>query len=200
MSYPCRVSRAGLLGSLIVTWMSVVVPVGAQQDQADVLEVVAQLFQGMRTADTALARSALADGARFALVEARDGAVEIAFIPVEMWLSAVARSERRWDELLYELEVRIDGNVASVWAPYTFYLDGSVSHCGTDSFQLLRGPAGWKVTQISDSRRTERCLDPRDQASAESPARLAVGPLDPPPRHGRSQIGGPRCGAIRQPS
>ena len=52
--------------------------------------------------------------------------------------------ERMWDPL-----VRIDGPVATLWAPYDFYRGIEFSHCGTDAFQLAKTPDGWKVTLIS---------------------------------------------------
>src|SRR3546814_10786446 len=34
--------------------------------------------------------------------------------------------------------VEIDGDIAMVWAPYTFLLDGKPHHCGIDHFDLIR--------------------------------------------------------------
>ncbi len=42
----------------------------------------------------------------------------------------------------------------------TFYRDGEISHCGINSIELLRDADGWKVTQISDTRKREGCPDP----------------------------------------
>jgi len=52
--------------------------------------------------------------------------------------------ERMWDP-----EVRIDGPVATLWAPYDFYSATEFSHCGTDAFQLVETTEGWKVVVIS---------------------------------------------------
>jgi hypothetical protein len=53
--------------------------------------------------------------------------------------------------------VRTDGPLAIVWAPYSFYYKGKFTHCGVDSFQLLRTAAGWKIQYIIDTRRTMSC-------------------------------------------
>ena len=45
--------------------------------------------------------------------------------------------------------VRIDGPVATLWAPYDFYSSVEFSHCGTDAFQLAKTPEGWKVISVS---------------------------------------------------
>jgi len=79
---------------------------------------------------------------------------------VDGWLNAIGGSEGSWDERVYDVEVQVDGNMASVWAPYTFYLNGEISHCGINSIKLLHDADGWKVTQLSDTRHEGECLDP----------------------------------------
>ncbi|HZD06218.1 MAG TPA: nuclear transport factor 2 family protein [Longimicrobiales bacterium] len=133
-------------------------PSRAQDGERDAVRtVVDRLFQGMAEADSAMARSAFADGARFASVAVQEEAATFQYQNVDGWLGAVAGSERRWEERIHDVEVRVDDDVASVWAPYTFLLDGEVHHCGVDSMELLRTPEGWKITQLSDTRRTEGC-------------------------------------------
>jgi hypothetical protein len=128
-------------------------------DEAAVRAVVQRLFDGMRSADSAMARSVFADGARFASVDTRNTPPTIKYDTVDGWIRAVGNSARRWDEQIYDVQIRVDGNVAQVWAPYTFYLDKAVRHCGVDSFALLRNAADWKITQLSDTRRTDGCRD-----------------------------------------
>jgi hypothetical protein len=52
-------------------------------------------------------------------------------------------------ERMWEPEVRIDGPVATLWAPYDFYSGLEFSHCGTDSFQLAKTTEGWKIVMVS---------------------------------------------------
>jgi hypothetical protein len=129
------------------------------QDDGEVRAAVDRIFDGMRAADADMVRSGFADDVRFARPQ-EGGQAPIAFSTLDGFLTAVAGSEGRWDEQIYDVEVRVDGPMASVWAPFTFYLDGAISHCGVNSMELLREPDGWKVTQISDTRRTEGCPDP----------------------------------------
>jgi hypothetical protein len=84
----------------------------------------------------------------------------VVFEPMDGWLAALAASGGRWEERIYDVEIRVDGRVASAWAPYTFYLDGRPLHCGVDSFELLCGAQGWLITQVADTRRTEGCPNP----------------------------------------
>lgn len=52
--------------------------------------------------------------------------------------------ERMWDP-----EVRIDGPLATVWTAYDLYRGDEFSHCGTDTFQLVKTTDGWKVVVLS---------------------------------------------------
>ena len=52
--------------------------------------------------------------------------------------------ERMWDP-----EVRIDGPLATLWTAYDLYRGDEFSHCGTDTFQLVKTTDGWKVVVLS---------------------------------------------------
>jgi hypothetical protein len=150
----------GFLRSFAAMALLFPVPAGAQSaDERAVLATVDRLFEGMRLADSGIVRSTFAPGARFASVEGRATPAAITYEAIDGWLSGIATSARRWDERIYDVQVKVDGNIAQVWAPYTFYLDKAVRHCGINSLALLRDGAGWKVTQLSDTRRREGCRD-----------------------------------------
>lgn len=126
------------------------------QDATGARAAVEQIFEGMRKADPQLVRDVFAADARFAIVDEEGVRVQ----SVDAWLTAIGRSGGSWDERVYDVSVMTDGDMASVWAPYTFYLEGAISHCGVDSIELLRDRDGWKVTQLSDTRRSDGCPDP----------------------------------------
>ena len=55
--------------------------------------------------------------------------------------------ERYWDA-----QVTTNGHIASVWAPYDFYLNGSFSHCGIDLFYLVKEQSTWKIAHFGYTR------------------------------------------------
>jgi hypothetical protein len=61
------------------------------------------------------------------------------------------------DERIEFGTILVDDNLASVWTPYQFYYDGKFSHCGVNSFQLVRGGEGWKIQYLIDTRRKQPC-------------------------------------------
>jgi hypothetical protein len=130
----------------------------AVPQQVEPMAAVQQLFDAMRAGDAERARAVFARDIRFALLDPTGASVVVQ--PLDGFLRSMAASSGNWNEQIYDVEVRVDGHVASVWAPFTFYLNGNLSHCGTNSIELLRDATGWKITQISDTRRTEGCPDP----------------------------------------
>lgn len=134
--------------------------VGTSGQVAGPRAAVDQLFLGMRMGNASIAEQVLAPGVRFAVLDASSGTAAVTTETLDTFLRAVAASQGTWDEQIYDVEVRTDDAMASVWAPYTFYLSGRISHCGVNSLELLRDAEGWKITQISDTRRMEGCPDP----------------------------------------
>ena len=132
-------------------------PAAAQAPEDEVLAVVNRLFDGMRQADTTVMRSTLHADVRLVTTGERDGEPVAQVVAVERWLDAVAGSTERLDETLHGPEVRIDGNLATVWTFYTLHVGDRFSHCGVDAFQLVRGSVGWKIIQVADTRRPEGC-------------------------------------------
>lgn len=154
-----RIRSALLLTGVLLAGVAAP-PTAWAQDEAAALAAVEQIFEGMRQADAAMVRAVLAPDARFAAVDTRNVPASVEVQSVQGWLDAIGDSGGSWDEQIYDVEVRVDGNMASAWVPYTFYLDGSISHCGINSIEMLHDGAGWKVTQISDTRRRTDCPDP----------------------------------------
>lgn len=67
------------------------------------------------------------------------------------------KTEHIYFEKLLSWDIKIDGNLASVWTPYEFYLNGKFSHCGANSFQLFNDNGAWKIIYLVDMRRRENC-------------------------------------------
>ncbi|MCY7422961.1 MAG: hypothetical protein LH478_14610 [Chitinophagaceae bacterium] len=63
------------------------------------------------------------------------------------------------DERIRFNTVKIDADLASVWTPYQFYFNGKFSHCGVNSFQLVRLNGQWKIQYLIDTRRKDNCAN-----------------------------------------
>lgn len=127
-------------------------------DREAILATVQKVFDAMRTRDTALLSQAFDSTARLVGVSTR-GTPGVSLTMPSQFGGSIARAPAGdvWNERIYDPEVRIDGNVAQVWAYYTFHRNTSFSHCGVDAFMLVKVGSTWKITQLADSRRTEGC-------------------------------------------
>jgi cyanophycinase len=122
-----------------------------------VIEVVEQLFDAMRAADTAAIRGAFHPDARFYTAAPADAGSRITVRDVDGFVRSIASAPGRADERMFHPEVRIDGDIASVWTYYEFSLGDAFSHCGTDAVQLARGPDGWRILTITWNAKREGC-------------------------------------------
>ena len=57
------------------------------------------------------------------------------------------------EERIHDPLVRIDNDLAVVWAPFDFLIDGRVDHCGTDLFNLVRKDGRWLIASVADTGR-----------------------------------------------
>lgn len=81
-------------------------------------------------------------------------------MPLIDFLDAIGSGKAVWKERMWDENVLVHGAIAVVWGPYDFHNNGAFSHCGYDSFSLLKTAAGWKITYISDTREKEGCSNP----------------------------------------
>ncbi|QHI35863.1 hypothetical protein IMCC3317_12110 [Kordia antarctica] len=74
--------------------------------------------------------------------------------------AVVSRAETPiWTEKILSYNVQVDGNMANVWTPYEFWLDGKFLHCGVNSFQLFKDNGKWKIIYLIDTRRKDDCQE-----------------------------------------
>jgi hypothetical protein len=143
------------------------VPVDTSEAEA-ARAVVERLFDGMRAGDSTTVRSAFHPNASMHTVAESEGGDPIVRAGnVDDFVAAVGRPHtRQWDERTFDVEVRVDGHMASAWVPYAFYLGDEFSHCGVNSIQLVRTVGGaWKILQILDTRHTTGCNIPASVAN-----------------------------------
>ena len=132
----------------------------AQTTAIDSVKATVNLFfEGMKTGDTALIRSTLTEGVIFQTISrSKEGALSVKTENVDDFIRFIAKEEKgNADERITFKSVEVDGSLASVWTPYNFYYKGQFSHCGANSFQLVKTNGIWKVQYLIDTRRRQGC-------------------------------------------
>lgn len=127
--------------------------------RAQVIQVIQQLFDGMRAGDSSLVSSVFDQKASmYTTFYDPDGHPQLRKGSLANFLKAIGTPhEAVWDERIWSYDVQIDQTMASVWTPYTFFAGEDFSHCGVNSFQLYKSSEGWKIIHIMDTRQREGC-------------------------------------------
>lgn len=127
-------------------------------ETAAVKQTITTFFDGLRRGDSTLVRSALAPGVVFQVIANRERKTQVQTEKVTGFLKSVGTPHPQvYDERITFEQVLIDADLASVWTPYQFYVGSTFSHCGYNSFQLVKLAEGWKIVHIIDTRRKEKC-------------------------------------------
>lgn len=131
----------------------------AQTATDSVKAAINQLFTAMRNADSASIVNCFAEKHTLqTLVRDKEGNLQTKTDLVADFGRNISKLQKNAaDERIEFGAIHIDGPLASVWTPYKFYLNGNFSHCGVNSFQLLRTKDGWKIIYLVDTRRKEPC-------------------------------------------
>lgn len=137
--------------------------------EAAIISVVQEMFDGMRKGDSAMVRSVFEPSARLQTTFTdRQGKPALKSEDIAGFVAAVGTPhDEVWDERIWGFDLNVDGNLATVWTDYTFFLGEKMSHCGVNAFQLFFNGAAWKITQINDTRRKDNCqTELADEATA----------------------------------
>lgn len=140
---------------VIVAALAVLAAASAQaaappEEQA-VLAPVHAMFAGMAKYDQAAMLATVQPEGSVALL--RDGTVKR--MTLGEFVSHVKPGKGRIEERIHDPLVRVDGDLAMVWAPYEFLVDGKVHHCGSDLIHLVRTNGRWLIAGVADNSRTD---------------------------------------------
>lgn len=121
----------------------------SEADRAAITDVVQRAFDAIETNDQAAWAEVLTSKGMFSSVRGEAGERRIGF---QTYAESAANTdpppnaylERWWDPI-----IMVDGDIATVWTPYDFLIDGKFSHSGIDVIVLLRSDAGWKIASIA---------------------------------------------------
>jgi hypothetical protein len=138
---------AFLFGAILATSLVPRAFAQSAEEQA-VLAPIRAMFDGMSKRDAAAIKAPTLPGGTMVLM--RDGK------PAQMTFEAFADrvgkpGTAQIEERIHDPMVRIDNDLAVVWAPFDFLVDGKVDHCGTDLFNLVRVDGRWMIASVADT-------------------------------------------------
>jgi hypothetical protein len=135
-------------------------------DHEAVRAVVDSALATISRSDFVALTDLMLDEAVVVATSVRDGApsVRVRTRAQERATASTSRlTERGWDPI-----VQLQAGVAIVWLPYDFYIDDAWSHCGIDTFTLVKQGDCWWIAALA--------------YTVEQPPACARHPAGPPPQ------------------
>lgn len=124
--------------------------------EQDVRATLDKVFDAMRAGDGESLNSLILDDAsldRIAPNKAVERGTSTDWIN---WVSTLSPGQA--DEQIFDVEIKVEGPLATAWAPFTIAIDGVLKSCGVNHFTLVKMADGWKVAYLIDTHTPEKCL------------------------------------------
>ncbi|CAN5630693.1 hypothetical protein BH10ACI4_BH10ACI4_29910 [soil metagenome] len=131
--------------ALSVTLVAAPLLAATPAEQA-VLAPIQAFFDGMAKRDAAAIKAVSLPGGT--LISMRDD--KLTQSTLDAFAERIGKpAPTHIEERIQNPVVHIDNDLAVVWAPYEFLMEGKVDHCGIDLFNLVRTDGKWVVASIA---------------------------------------------------
>jgi hypothetical protein len=121
---------------------------GGAKTNDDAAAVPDRLFTAMRAKNADGIRAVfIPEGQLVAIDKPRDGKglSKTRVFTADAFAKRIADGAGEYVEKMPEKSLTVTGDMAMVSGRYTFYVGDKFSHCGTNTFHLVRTDAGWKI-------------------------------------------------------
>ena len=123
--------------------------------EKEIKQSISVFFEGLQTAHTLKIQSICHKEMKLQSVMEKNAIGTLSFETNSAFYKSIASITKnlKIEERILDYKIQIDNSMAQVWTPYEFYIDGKLSHIGTNSFTLLLENNIWKIVHIIDTRR-----------------------------------------------
>jgi hypothetical protein len=136
-------------------------------EEREVLAVVDRFMRAVTRADAKEFDAIRMDNALATIQSVTpEGTTRIARRPMNSSNLRAGLRERYWDPTAL-----VRQNIAVVWAPYEFWVDGKTTHCGVDVFDLAKQDGAWRIAHVMYTVEPNACpeLRPKDASRIRPP-------------------------------
>ncbi len=123
-----------------------------------VVATVQKLFDAMAAKDAAAIQAVVLPGTSLSALRPNG---QTTVTPIEKFIENIRTAQGSLLERMWDPKVMVEGNIATLWAPYDFHRDGKFTHCGIDVANLLKTPEGWKIGGLSYTVIQQGCQAPK---------------------------------------
>ena len=131
-----------------------------KSDEAEVKNTIVKFFDAFHKQDSVAINALVSkDLTLQSIGKNREGATQLSTQEFSAFLKSIVSipKDQKFEEKLLDFKIQIDGDMANAWTPYEFWFNDKFSHCGVNSFQLVKLEGTWKIIYLVDTRRREGC-------------------------------------------
>lgn len=132
----------------------------SQQEEAEVKKVVTDFFEAFHQQDSVALRNLAHSTIKMQSIgKDREGKMKVSTSSYGDFLKSIAGipSTTKFEEKLHSFNVQVNGPLAQVVTPYSFLVNDKLSHCGVNSFTMVKEADDWKIVYLIDTRKREGC-------------------------------------------
>jgi hypothetical protein len=137
--------------------------VNAQKSETEIVKAkIIEFFDAFHKQDTTALKSMVTDKVTLQSISTnKEGKTVLKEDDFNQFVKNIASipKDRKFEEKLLDFSIQVDGNMANAWTPYEFWYQEKFSHCGVNSFQLIKIDGEWKIIYLVDTRRRKGCQD-----------------------------------------
>lgn len=149
-------TRIALLLALLISSSSF----AQDSDEIDVKKTVIKFFDAFHKQDSIAIKELVSKDLKLQSIgKSKEGFTQLRNEEFSAFLKSIVSipKDQKFEEKLLDFKIRVDGDMANAWTPYEFWFNGKFSHCGVNSFQLVKLEGVWKIIYLIDTRRREGC-------------------------------------------
>jgi len=123
------------------------------QERPSPFIAVESFFKAFHEKDSIAMQNSFLEKARLMRSGTQQGKPMVQISNLEQFIRSVATRKNfpQWKEHLGQPIIQQHLNLATVWVPFRFTLDGELSHCGYNSFTLVWDDMSWKILSLIDT-------------------------------------------------
>ena len=143
----------------VVSLLATAGPLGAQAaprtqpsaerraDSLAVIKVAYDLVRAISARDTTMGRALMLPGSMFVrMLDPDDPPTAPRYQNDSAFVVFLAAPGPKYLERIWNPTLFLQGTVAQVHAPYDFHIDGTFSHCGVDTFTMVKTRGAWRIS------------------------------------------------------
>jgi hypothetical protein len=123
----------------------------SRPDQHAILAPINLFYDGLANRNPSSIEASAIPGATF--VSMQYGTLEQTTF--EQVAQRVGTGTTHIEERIHDPLVRVDNDLAMVWAPFEFRIDGKLDHCGTDLYSLVHNDGKWLIGSLAATLRKD---------------------------------------------